>query len=157
MTISPHVYVATWETLSLDCATRLPSCGVSIYLYFHYIMRFKLINCLGSYFRCKAHKKAYSLRGWTRSGEIVAHSSLGYSIRFRTPSINGRLISAEKGSFLSIVGTCVEQTDGTPYTVQGTDTLLLLGVIRPNCYRPETYENGRKSSVSRRRLVHRKT
>ena len=82
---------------------------------------------------------------------------IGYGIRFRTPSINRRPISAEKDSFLSIVGTCVEQKDGTLYTVQGTDTLLLPEAIRPNCYRPETYENGRKSSVSRRCLVHRKT
>ena len=93
--------------------------------------------------------------GWIHF--LNGRPTVGYSIRFRTPSINGRRISAEKDSFLSIVGTCVKQKDGTLYTVQGTDKLLLPGVIRPNCFRPETYENGRKSSVSRRRLVHRKT
>ena len=82
---------------------------------------------------------------------------VGCGIRFRTPSINGRPISAEKDSFLSIVGTCVEQKNVTLYTVQGRDTLLLPGVIRPNTYRPETYENGQKSSVSGRWLLHRKT
>ena len=87
----------------------------------------------------------------------VTSNVVGYGIRFRTPFINGRPISAEKDSFLSIAGTGVEQKDGTLYTVQGTDTLLLPGVIRPNCYRPETYQNGRKSSVSRRCLVHGKT
>ena len=44
---------------------------------------------------------------------------VGCGISFRTPSINGRPISAEKDSFLSIVGTCVEQKNVTLYTVQG--------------------------------------
>ena len=79
---------------------------------------------------------------------------LGCGIRFRTPSINGRPISAEKDSFLSIVGTCVEQKNGTLYTVQGRDTLLLPGVIRPNTYHLEKYENGQKSSVSGQWLLH---
>ena len=48
----------------------------------------------------------------------------------------------------------MEQKNGTLYTVQGRDMLLLPGVIRPNTYRPETYENGQKSSVSGRWLLH---
>ena len=69
--------------------------------------------------------------------QVVFEIYVGYGIRFWMPSINGRPISAKKDSFLSIVGTRVEQKDGTLYTVQGTDTLLLRGVIHPNCYRPE--------------------
>ena len=66
------------------------------------------------------------LSGWLA---FAAQSvvSVGYGFRYRTPSINGHPISAEKDSFLSIVGTWVEQKDGTLYTVQGTDTLLLPG------------------------------
>ena len=49
----------------------------------------------------------------------------------------------------------MEQKNGTLYTVQGRDTLLLPGVIRSNStYRPKTYENGRKSCVSRRWLLY---
>ena len=65
-----------------------------------------------------------------------------------------------KDSFLSIVGTCVcvcVEQNGTLYTVQGRDELLLPGVIRPNTYRPETYGKGQKSSVSGWWLLPRKT
>ena len=91
--------------------------------------------------------------------EVWPHNYLGCSICFRTSSINGCMISSVKDSLLSIAGTCVEQKNGTRalYTVQGRDTLLLPGVIHPSTYRPETYENGRKSCVSRRRLLHCKT
>ena len=61
---------------------------------------------------------------------------------FRTPSSNRRPISAEKDSFIFIVGACMEQKNGTLCTVQGTDTLLLLGAIRSNINRPKHITDG---------------
>ena len=82
---------------------------------------------------------------------------IGYGIRFRTPSKTGRSISAVNSSILLIVGPCMEQKNRTLDTALGMERALRLNEIRLKVYRPESYENGRKSCVSGRRLVHRET
>ena len=86
-----------------------------------------------------------NLRLWQLLFRVLVWHSIPYFLPAESVfgcclCIKGRPISAEKDSFLSIVGARVEQKNGKLYTVQERDMLLLPGVIRLNACRPETYE-----------------
>ena len=60
---------------------------------------------------------------------------VGCGIRFRTPYEIGRPLSAVKRSFILISGPCIEQKNGTLYTVPASEWPLRSDAISIDSYR----------------------